>query len=69
MQPETAEPEQIAIDFGEPPLAPSASIGVNTNHADSGICPDCGAHLWLDGGCRYCRACGHSECPLGDMPD
>ena len=28
----------------------------------SGVCPDCGASLWNEGGCTYCHSCGYSKC-------
>ena len=26
------------------------------------VCPDCGAPLRMDGGCRFCAYCGWSTC-------
>jgi len=32
------------------------------NHHDEGKCPDCGASLEHEGGCKMCRSCGYSKC-------
>lgn len=57
-------PGQMKIAF-----VASAAERTTGSARTSDVCPDCGARMWLDGGCRYCRACGHSDCPLGDMSE
>lgn len=28
----------------------------------AGVCPECGAALWTEGGCIHCHSCGYERC-------
>jgi hypothetical protein len=66
---DTPDPLQMTFEF----TTPEARLNAGTQQprrTGSDICPECGtAALRLESGCATCPNCGHSDCPLGDMPD
>lgn len=51
--------KKVAENFG--PIKEIKEITV-TQHGAQGACPECGASLAMEEGCRKCHSCGYAAC-------